>query len=227
MSVHDRLRAGAAVFNAGHRHAAHDLWEEHWLTLRDRLAAAGESPPATVEAASREDRVETPSLAADERLLHGLIQFTAAVHHHESDNPAGAAGLAESAAAYLGPLPADYRDCSLAPVRSWLAAAADDPTPGDPPPLEHGDQPVSLDALDVEAAALAAPVVAEATGYDPDVLAAAADYAREEVTEGRRVRFVTLVFDFVAGADRDVVFRRLDSLVDRRRRRDRDVDGLF
>jgi len=50
----DALRAGIAIHNAGHYHAAHDAWEDEWLELDD---------------------------GSDERLLHGLIQFTAAIHH--------------------------------------------------------------------------------------------------------------------------------------------------
>ncbi|MFB6301121.1 MAG: DUF309 domain-containing protein, partial [Halobacteriales archaeon] len=48
------LRAGIAIYNAGGYHAAHDAWEDHWLDLE--------------------------SGTDDERFLHGLIQFTAAVH---------------------------------------------------------------------------------------------------------------------------------------------------
>lgn len=229
--MRDRLRAGVAVYNAGHRHAAHDVWEEHWLDLRDVAAGDdGPDPPATVREATRDDEVPVPSPAADERLLHGLIQFTAATHHHERDSD-GAAGLAESAVAYLGPLPADYRDCSLGPVREWLARVADPDTDAadrpTPPSLHHEGSAVDLADLRFEAAALAAPVVAEAMGFDPDPVAAAAEYAREEVAESGTSRFATLVLDFVAGRERGIAHQRLSSLVDRRRRRDRDVDGLF
>ncbi|NIS31883.1 MAG: DUF309 domain-containing protein, partial [Actinobacteria bacterium] len=54
------LRAGIAIYNAGGYHAAHDAWEDHWLELE-----AGTD---------------------DERFLHGLIQFTAAVHHAQGAN---------------------------------------------------------------------------------------------------------------------------------------------
>jgi Domain of unknown function (DUF309). len=228
--VRDRLRAGAALYNAGHRHAAHDCWEDHWLDLRDTVADDdGPDPPATVRTATPDDEVPVPSVAADERLLHGLIQFTAAVHHHENGNRAGTRGLAEGVTNYLGPLPADYRDCSLTPLREWAATlvAGDGARPEGPPPLRHEGTAVDLADLRFEAAALAAPVVAEATGFDPDPVAAGAEYAREAVAESGTSRFVTLVLDFVTDRERGIAHQRLSSLVARRRRRDRDVDGLF
>ncbi len=227
--MRDRLRAGAAVYNAGHRHAAHDLWEERWLGLREMVADDGSDPPATVREASPDDDVAVPSAAADERLLHALIQFTAAVHHHEQGSD-GAPGLAESALVYLGPLPEEYRDLSLAPVRGWLARVADSDTAASrpsPPSLRHEGVAVGLADLRFEAAALAAPVVAEATGFDPGPVADAAEYAREAVAADDTSPFTALLLDFVAGEERALVHRRLAAHVDRRRRRDRDVDGLF
>ncbi|PSQ38762.1 DUF309 domain-containing protein [Halobacteriales archaeon SW_5_70_135] len=223
-----RLRAGAAVYNVGHRHAAHDLWEDRWLDLRERLVEAGDDPPATAEAATPVDDPPVPSTAADERLLHGLIQFTAAAHHRAEGNADGARDLGESAGVYLGALPDEYRDCALAPVRKWLDALADDADAAPrPPPLRHEGTVVTLVDLDAESALLAAPVVAETTGYDPEPVAAAAEYARETVRADETSRFVALVVDFVTGDRRGVVYRRLSDHVDRRRRRDRDVDGLF
>ncbi|PSQ33570.1 DUF309 domain-containing protein [Halobacteriales archaeon SW_10_68_16] len=70
------LRAGVAIYNAGGHHAAHDAWEDHWLGLD-----AGTD---------------------DERFLHGLIQFTAAVYHARNRNWSGATGLAEGGPAGLG-----------------------------------------------------------------------------------------------------------------------------
>ncbi len=69
--VRDHLRAGVAIYNAGAYRAAHGAWESKWLSL-DR---GGD----------------------DERFLHGLIQFTAAVHHARDGNDSGAVGLARSA----------------------------------------------------------------------------------------------------------------------------------
>lgn len=195
------LRAGIALYNAGEYHAAHDPWEGAWLPL--------ESGP-------------------DERLLHGLIQFTAAVHHARTDNPSGAAGLAESAGGYLSDLPSTYRGVALDPVRAFLTRLAADPTTADPPPLEHrGKHPGPID-LDRPAVLAAAGAVAEEYDrFDEDVIKDAARYARAEAGTGE-TRFTALLFDFVADeARRVLVYDRLRSHVKRRRRKERDVDGLF
>jgi len=70
----DDLRAGAALFNAGHYLAAHEPWEERWL--------------------------EDPRGERDD-CIQGLVQATAAVHKARTGNWTGAVGLAESGAGYL------------------------------------------------------------------------------------------------------------------------------
>ena len=71
----DHLRAGAALFNAGHYLAAHEPWEERWLQdPRD----------------AREDCIQ------------GLVQAAAATYKARTGNWSGAVGLAESGAGYLG-----------------------------------------------------------------------------------------------------------------------------
>jgi len=70
----DHLRAGAALFNAGHYLAAHEPWEERWLQ-----DSRGE----------RDDCIQ------------GLVQATAATHKARTGNWPGAVGLAESGAGYL------------------------------------------------------------------------------------------------------------------------------
>ncbi len=200
MRVH--LRAGAAVFNEGRYHAAHDAWEERWLALDD---------------------------GDDERLLHGLIQFTAVVHHATEGNDPGAAGLADSAGDYLADLPADYRGVALDPVRAFLDDAADDPgvvRREGAPALRHEGTAPDYDDLGFEATAVVAAVLAEADGYDTAAVERAVDYARAELPEGGT--FVGLLFSFVRETDaRGVVVARLTDHVARRRARDRDVDALF
>ncbi|MFB6123608.1 MAG: DUF309 domain-containing protein [Haloferacaceae archaeon] len=201
----DSLRAGVAIYNAGRYHAAHDAWEDVWLDLD-----AG---------------------SADERLLHGLIQFTAAVHHARNLNWSGATGLAASAREYLVELPATYRGVDVATVRSYLRTLGADPElaeRGPPPALAVDGRVVTLGGLDFEAAAVAAVVLAEETdGYDAAVLDRAVDYAREELA-GTGTQFVAAVMDFVADADRrGLVYRRLRAHVERRGRRADDVGGLF
>jgi hypothetical protein len=68
------LRAGAALFNAGHHLAAHEPWEERWL--------------------------EAPRGQRDD-CIQGLVQAAAATDKARTGNWPGAVGLAESGAAYL------------------------------------------------------------------------------------------------------------------------------
>jgi hypothetical protein len=70
----DHLRAGVALFNAGHYLAAHEPFEERWL----------------------ED-----SVGERDDCLQGLIQATAAIHKARIGNWSGAVGLTESATEYL------------------------------------------------------------------------------------------------------------------------------
>lgn len=203
------LRAGIAIYNAGEHHAAHDAWEDHWLGLE--------------------------SGTEDERFLHGLIQFTAAVHHGEEGNVPGLQGLADSAGGYLEGLASPYRGVDLDTVRAYLADLAADPEQFErveAPALTHRGQRLCLsdlaDAGDFEAAAIAAEVLAEEyEAYDEAAVDATIDYARESVEAGEDGRFVALVFDFVAGERRDLVHQRLREHVQRRRSREEDVEGLF
>ena len=198
------LRAGVAVYNAGGYHAAHDAWEDHWLGLE-----AGTD---------------------DERLLHGLIQFTAAVHHAYGGNWEGLRGLATSAADYLDGLPDGYRGVNVDEIRAYLRALRDDPEHVErvaPPELRHEGRALGLSDLDFEGVAVAAEVLAEEVdAYDEAVVEDAVRYARDSLPEGGR--FVALVSDFVTDAgNRDLVHRRLADHVARRRGEERDVDGLF
>ncbi|MEF8854216.1 MAG: DUF309 domain-containing protein [Haloarculaceae archaeon] len=200
------LRAGAAIYNAGRYHAAHDAWEDRWLDLE--------------------------SGTDDERFLHGLIQFTAAVYHASDGNWAGATGLAESATDYLAMLPADYRGVNLGPVRRYLETMAADPEVVErrrPLPLVHEGNEVRPKNLDLEATAVAAPVIAEADGWDQGVVERAGEFARADVADGRAESpFATLLFDFVREPEnRGIVMQRLSEHVGRRQDREADVDGLF
>ncbi|MBV0924211.1 DUF309 domain-containing protein [Halomicroarcula limicola] len=198
------LRAGIAVYNAGRYHAAHDAWEDYWLDLDP---------------------------GDDERFLHGLIQFTAVVHHAGNENWSGARGLAESAGEYLADLPPEYRGVDLDSVRSFLDRVAADPEAvdwDDPPRLTHDGETIGYDDLDFDATAVAADVLAEADGYDEDAIAGAIDYARDELDERGEGRFVGLLFAFVRDEEhRAVVYHRLRDHVQRERQKDDDVSGLF
>ena len=201
-----RLRAGIAIYNAGRYHAAHDAWEEHWLDLE-----AGTD---------------------DERLLHGLIQFTAVVHHATRANWAGVRGLAESASRYIDGLPPTYRGVDLDPVRAYLAQTATDPEYVERVPvprLYYDGEPVTLDDLNPEETAIAAGVLIEADGFDETPIEAAARYALDDLARGDEgSTMLALLFDFVRESDhRGIIYQRLTEHVERRQAREKDVDGLF
>lgn len=203
------LRAGAAVYNAGFYHPAHDAWERRWLH---------ESGPE-----------------AD--LLQGLIQLAAAVHHAQEGNSEGATGLAESAQVYLANArDADAtRGMNVTTVGGYLARLERDPTVIErerPVRLEiEGKQP-ALGALEFPAAGLAAEALAEDTDHEA-VVEVGVTYAERDLADGAATSpFVALVLDYLraqAGGDPDagVVLGRLRAHVDRRERRDADVAGLF
>lgn len=200
------LRAGIAVYNAGNYHAAHDAWEDHWLDLE--------------------------SGTDDERFLHGLIQFTAAVYHATERNWGGATGLAESARDYLAALPATYRGVDVAAVREYLAALHADPEVidrRDPLALTYEGDVLALTDLGFESSAVAAEVYAEEGPYDETVIEQAVAYARTDLDAGDETSdFVTFVMDFARdSANRGIVHQRLSERVDRREQRESDVDGLF
>ncbi len=204
--MESHLRAGVAIYNAGGHHAAHDAWEDYWLDLE--------------------------SGTDDERFLHGLIQFTAAVYHARNCNWSGATGLAESAGGYLADLPGGYRDVNVGDVRAYLSRLASDPELVERrEPLRlvhHGTRLLPAD-LGFEATCVAADVLAAENGYDEETVDRAAGYARADLDAGESESpFVTLLFDFVREPDdRGVVFRRLSEHVDRRAGREADVEGLF
>jgi hypothetical protein len=204
--MREHLRVGIAVFNAGDFHDAHDAWEDRWLGLE--------------------------SGTDDELLLHGLIQFTAAVHHGYGRNWTGCVGLAESADEYLSGLPDEYRGVDVARVRRILAEVARDPEVlcrRGAPRLTHEGRYVLLEDLEFGGAAVAAHVYAEREGYDEETIDRGVAYAHEDLDGGKEnSRFVHLVRDFAADpTNRGIIHQRLAGHVEQRRHRERDVEGLF
>lgn len=199
------LQAGIAIYNTGRYHAAHDAWEEYWLSLEEGTD--------------------------DELFLHGLIQFTAAIYHARNRNWSGAVGLATSARSYLAPLPPDYRGVNLGEVTSTLHHLGTDPAAIErrrPLVLTFEGEALMPDDLDFAATSVAAEVIAEEDGYDESVFETAIEYAQEDIADDETSPIVTLVFDFVRQpADRGIISQRLREHVDRRQHRDTDVDGLF
>ncbi|EJN60962.1 hypothetical protein HSB1_15650 [Halogranum salarium B-1] len=204
-SIDDALRAGVALYNDGEHHAAHDAWEDHWLELEKG--------------------------SDDERFLHGLIQFTAAIYHARRGNWSGATGLAESATEYLTALPTPYRGVDVDAVRTSLRSLRSDPERIErerPPVLTVDGDVLTARDLDFDIAAVAAAVIAEEYDrYDEAVVDAGIGFAREELG-GAQTRYITFVMDFAADAvHRDVVYQRLAEHVERRQQRASDVAGLF
>ncbi|MFB6311011.1 MAG: DUF309 domain-containing protein [Salinirussus sp.] len=199
------LGAGAAIFNAGRYHAAHDAWEDYWLDLE--------------------------SGTEDERFLHGLIQFTAAVHHATNRNWSGATGLAESAVEYLDGLNDTYRDVNIGEIRDYLRTLAADPEVierHDPPRMRIDGTVIRLEDLDLQATIAAAHVYAEADGYDAALIDRAADLTDPNIEDGGDSVIISLLFDFVRKPNRrDLIYERLGAHVERQEARASDVDGLF
>lgn len=204
--MRDALRAGIAVYNDGEVHAAHDAWEGRWLDLE--------------------------SGTDDEQLLHGLIQFTAAVYHAQNDNWEGTVGLAESASEYLTGLPEQYRGVDLEGVRTFLATVAADPERierGPPIDLVYEGTVPRVTDLDPDALAVAAPILAAEWGYDEGILGQASSYALSDLDAGRDdSRFISLLYDFVRDDEnRGIIYQRLSGHVERRAAKESDVEGLF
>ncbi|MFA1610133.1 DUF309 domain-containing protein [Halobellus rubicundus] len=212
--MQESLRVGVAVFNAGDYRAAHEAWEEPWLGL--------------------------DSGTADERLLHGLIQYAAAVHHARGRNWSGAQRLAASAAGYLSDLDDDYRGMNVGDVRGHLRRLAADPEFAErrrPLPLRHEGAELTPRALSfAEAGSAAALLAEEYDAFDESVVDDAVRYARAELdgdsdstlASDRSRGFAGMLFEFAADRERrTVVYDRLRAHVERRRSRERDVSGLF
>lgn len=203
--MEDALRAGIALYNAGHYRTAHDAWEHPWIGM-----------------SSRNEQKD---------FLQGLIQYTVAIHHAISGNEAGARNLAANAPSYLDGYPASFAGVDLEPVRRYLEALRSDPTcveRRDPPTLTHRGDAVTFENLDLEATLLAIEALAESEG-DEELVDRAIEYARADLDAGEEgSRYIALLFDYVreSGA-RGTVRQRLSEHVDRRSAREGDVDGLF
>ena len=203
-AVGPALRAGVALFNEGHRLAAHEPWEAAWLPL-----SAGD----------------------DERLLHGLIQFAAATHHARTGNESGAVGTAEGAVGYLDGLGDARHGLALDPIRRWCRAIASDPSVVDresPPTLRIDGAEIGFEDLDLEGMIAAAPALAEATGIGSEsTMETAGELVRAERGTGRTRVTELLVAYLREPATRPQVAARIADHVDRERRKRDDVDGLF
>lgn len=198
------LRAGVALYTAGDYHAAHEPWEAVWLDLPD---------------------------GDDEHLLHGLIQFTSAVHHASQRNWSGAVGLATQAQTYLDPLSPTHRGVDTEAVTATLQRLAADPerVEREPaPPLLYDGRTLTAADLSIAGITTAADAIAdEYDAYDTATVETAIEYAREEVT-GSQSTFIGLLSTFVDDREhRTIVYDRLRRHVERRQAKREDVSGLF
>ncbi|WP_435117578.1 DUF309 domain-containing protein [Halolamina sp. C58] len=202
----DALRAGVAAHNVGEYDIARAIW-------------AGETPMA-------------PETDADDSFRTGLAAFATAVLDARRGRWTAALAAAEEADSELADYdPSDHTGVDLTSVERWLAAFRADPelVERSPPPRLSidGEQPTPGE-LPLSAAALVAVAVATGIGDDPEVVVDAVRYARES-DQPESTRYATFVRDY-ADADasqRSIVFERLSSMVQRERRKEDDVSGLF
>lgn len=199
-SIEAALRIGAAIFNTGEFHAAHDAWEHRWLDLEHG--------------------------SEDERFLHGLIQYTAAVHHAFDGNREGANGLSDSAIRYLRGLPTPYRGVAIEPLRYALSAIGVDhrvvQRRGVIPIILEGE-PIAANDLPAVELGLAVKIVgADNQSYPREFLDEAVD--RAESTS----KYRTILVDYLENPQRrSIISERLAAHLDRAQSKDDDVAGLF
>ncbi|MFY9688705.1 MAG: DUF309 domain-containing protein [Candidatus Acidiferrales bacterium] len=92
MTDDEKFERGVDDFNAGRFFEAHEIWEELWL-------AAAET---------------------EKTFLQGLIQVTAAFHHHARGNARGRQSLLEAGLAKLAECPDDFRGAAIGQLRREL-----------------------------------------------------------------------------------------------------------
>ncbi|SFR32637.1 hypothetical protein [Halorubrum sodomense] len=209
------ITAGAALFNEGRFLAASGAW------------GSGGRPPDDDGDAERDGDRDADDV---ERLRRGLAAAATATHRAADGDDSGAAERAADAVAALTGV-SDSRGVALASVREWaekLAAASTDADAGSAPRIRVDDETPAFGRLSLAAAGVAAPALARAgEPGDPQVLATAAEFAREERGTGR-TEFAELLFAYLRTPDaRPQVAARLGDHVEREARKRRDVDGLF
>jgi hypothetical protein len=176
-----------------------------------------------------EFRVAEQVWSAEQGLLcSGLAALADAVASGRAGEWATATTAAERARELLAD--ADPAVVSRPPLGRWL-----DSFLADPESVERGRPPaVMIDGkrrvpgtLPLRAAGLAAEALATASEYDEGLISDAIRFAGEE-SQPEQSTYATFLRDFVGNPDRrPVVYERLSGLVERDRRKERDVSGLF
>jgi hypothetical protein len=161
-------------------------------------------------------------------LLAGLAALADAVAAGRAGQWDEATAAAERARDLLAGV--DGGPVSIPPLGRWLDAFLADPESverGRPPAVVVDGERRLPETLPLGAAGLAAVVLAETGAYDAEVVADAVRFAERENYPDEST-YATFLRDFVGNPEqRAIVFQRLEGLVDRERRKERDVSGLF
>lgn len=164
----------------------------------------------------------------EDSLLAGLADLAEAVAAGRTGEWAEARDAAERARERLAPV--DGGPVSIPPLGRWLDAFLADPESverGRPPAVVVDGERRLPETLPLSAAALAAEVLAEAGAHEAEVVADAARFARRE-SRPDESSYATFLRDFVGNPEqRPIIHQRLAGLVERERRKERDVSGLF
>jgi len=230
------VAAGAALFNEGHVLAAHDPWEAAWLPLDEgddeRLLHGLIAASAATHHATEGNWSGATGCASNAvRYLGGLDEGEDHDADKGEDRDADEGGVRGADESEDRGAADPARGVDVAAVREWCRRLAGDPETverAEPPAIRvEGATPEFAD-LDLAAALLAAPALAEAVDHgDEATFETAAALAREERGTGR-TRFAELLFAFLCEPDaRPQVAARLADHVDLAERKRRDVDDLF
>lgn len=161
-------------------------------------------------------------------LFSGLAALADAVACGRAGEWTAAVTAAERARALLAD--AEPAEISRPPLGRWL-----DSFLADPESVERGRPPAVLvdgerrvpGTIPLQAAGLAAEALAAISEYEEGVLTDAIRFAGQE-PQPEQSTYATFLRDFVGNPERrPVVYERLSGLVERDRRKERDVSGLF
>lgn len=164
----------------------------------------------------------------DSPLAAGLAELAAAVAAGRGGEWETATTAAQRARDLLAET--DGGPVSLPPLGRWLDAFLADPETVErrrPPAVVVDGERRLPETLPLVAAGLAAEALARRGEYDPEVVADAARFAEKEAHPDES-SYATFLRDFVGNPDqRPIIHQRLAGLVERERRKERDVSGLF
>jgi len=168
--------------------------------------------------------------AADTPLLDALAAVAETVADARAGEWDAATEAADRAAERLAAADPTEWSVDTAPLQRWLGAFRADPERierGPAPSISVEEEYPTAGVLSLAAAGVAASAVAEGSEFDDRVVADAVRFG-EDADRPDESRYATFLRDFVGEpARRSVIFQRLAGLVERERRKERDVGGLF